>query len=64
MALTESYAMTPAASVSGMYFAHDAARYFSVGRLGLDQVEDYARRKGVARADVERWLLPNLGYEP
>ena len=64
MALTESFAMTPAASVSGMFFAHEAARYFSVGRLGRDQVEDYARRKRAARADVERWLLPNLGYEP
>ena len=64
MALTESFAMTPAASVSGMYFAHEAARYFSVGRLGRDQVEDYARRAGATRADVERWLLPNLGYEP
>jgi 5-methyltetrahydrofolate--homocysteine methyltransferase len=47
-----------------MYFAHEAARYFSVGRLGRDQVEDYARRVGATRADVERWLLPNLGYEP
>jgi 5-methyltetrahydrofolate--homocysteine methyltransferase len=64
MALTESFAMTPAASVSGLYFAHEAARYFSVGRLGRDQVEDYARRKGVTRSDVERWLQPNLGYEP
>jgi 5-methyltetrahydrofolate--homocysteine methyltransferase len=64
MSLTESFAMLPAASVSGLYFAPAAARYFSVGRIGLDQVEDYARRKGVSRADVERWLLPNLGYEP
>jgi 5-methyltetrahydrofolate--homocysteine methyltransferase len=64
LALTESFAMMPAASVSGMFFAHQAARYFSVGRLGRDQVEDYARRKGAAPADVERWLLPNLGYEP
>ena len=64
LALTESFAMMPAASVSGMFFAHEAARYFSVGRLGRDQVEDYARRKGAAPADVERWLLPNLAYEP
>jgi 5-methyltetrahydrofolate--homocysteine methyltransferase len=64
MALTESFAMVPAASVSGLYFAHQAARYFSVGRLGRDQVEDYAARKGVARSDAERWLLPNLAYEP
>jgi 5-methyltetrahydrofolate--homocysteine methyltransferase len=64
MALTESFAMMPAASVSGLYFAHGAARYFSVGRLGRDQIEDYARRKGVTRSEVERWLSPNLGYEP
>jgi 5-methyltetrahydrofolate--homocysteine methyltransferase len=64
MSLTESFAMMPAASVSGLFFAHAAARYFSVGRIGRDQVEDYARRKGVGHADVERWLLPNLGYEP
>jgi 5-methyltetrahydrofolate--homocysteine methyltransferase len=56
--------MSPAASVSGLYFAHPSARYFSVGRIGSDQVEDYARRKGVSRADAERWLLPNLAYEP
>ena len=62
--LTESFAMTPAASVSGLIFAHPAARYFSVGRIGRDQVEDYAARKGVALAEVERWLRPNLGYEP
>ena len=62
--LTESFAMTPAASVSGMYFAHPAARYFNVGRIGLDQVEDYARRKGESVAEAERWLAPNLAYEP
>ena len=64
MALTESYAMTPAASVSGLYLAHEKARYFSVGRVGRDQVEDYARRKDSGVTDVERWLLPNLAYEP
>jgi 5-methyltetrahydrofolate--homocysteine methyltransferase len=64
MALTESYAMTPPASVSGLYLAHEKARYFSVGRVGRDQVEDYARRKDSAIADVERWLVPNLAYEP
>ena len=64
MSLTESFAMSPAASVSGMYFAHPAARYFTVGRIGLDQVEDYARRKGHSVAEIERWLAPNLGYEP
>ena len=62
--LTESYAMTPAASVSGLYFAHPKARYFSVGRIGRDQVEDYARRKHVSRAEVERWVAPNLAYDP
>jgi 5-methyltetrahydrofolate--homocysteine methyltransferase len=62
--LTESYAMLPAASVSGLYFAHPDARYFAVGRVGPDQVEDYAARKGLPLADVERWLRPNLGYEP
>ncbi len=62
--LTESYAMLPAASVSGMYFAHPEARYFSVGRVGRDQVEDYAARKGLPLAEVERWLRPNLSYEP
>jgi 5-methyltetrahydrofolate--homocysteine methyltransferase len=64
LALTENFAMTPAASVSGLYFANAASRYFTVGRLGRDQVEDYARRKSASRAEVERWLLPNLGYEP
>jgi 5-methyltetrahydrofolate--homocysteine methyltransferase len=62
--LTESFAMTPAASVSGLYFAHPDARYFSIGRVGRDQVEDYAARKGVPVAEAERWLRPNLAYEP
>ncbi len=62
--LTESFAMTPAASVSGLMFAHPASRYFAVGRIGPDQAEDYADRKGVPLAEVERWLRPNLGYEP
>ncbi|TWT77799.1 Methionine synthase [Posidoniimonas polymericola] len=61
--LTESYAMHPASSVSGLYFAHPEARYFAVDRLTKDQVEDYARRKGMPVAEVERWLSPNLGYE-
>ncbi|HEY6361788.1 MAG TPA: methionine synthase [Vicinamibacterales bacterium] len=64
IALTESCVMTPAASVSGLYFAHPEAKYFNVGRIGSDQVEHYARRKGVSRAEVERWLAPNLSYEP
>jgi 5-methyltetrahydrofolate--homocysteine methyltransferase len=64
LCLTESFAMTPAASVSGIYLAHNEARYFSVGRIGRDQVEDYAGRKGVTLAEAERWLRPNLAYEP
>jgi 5-methyltetrahydrofolate--homocysteine methyltransferase len=64
MGLTEHYAMTPAASVSGLYFAHPAARYFNVGRLGKDQVQDYARRRGQSLAETERWLHPNLAYDP
>ncbi|MFZ0340819.1 MAG: methionine synthase [Gaiellaceae bacterium] len=64
LALTETFAMTPAASVSGIYLAHPEARYFSVGRIGRDQVEDYAAREGVSVADAERALRPNLGYEP
>jgi 5-methyltetrahydrofolate--homocysteine methyltransferase len=60
--LTESFAMMPPASVSGLYFAHPEAKYFNVGRLGRDQVEDYARRKGATIEQTERWLGPNLGY--
>ena len=62
--LTETFATTPGASVSGIYFAHPEARYFSVGRIGRDQVEDYAARKGIDVAEAERWLRPNLAYEP
>ena len=62
--LTESYAMYPASSVSGLYFAHPKAKYFAVGKIGRDQVEDYARRKGLAVNEIEKWLGPNLGYEP
>jgi 5-methyltetrahydrofolate--homocysteine methyltransferase len=64
LSLTEHGAMLPAASVSGLYLAHPEARYFAVGRLGRDQVEDYARRLGRSVSDTERWLTPNLGYEP
>jgi 5-methyltetrahydrofolate--homocysteine methyltransferase len=64
LALTESFAMTPAASVSGLIFAHPAAKYFTVGRLAKDQIEDYAKRRGMSIEDVERWLRPNLAYEP
>ena len=60
--LTESYAMLPAASVSGLYLNHPEAQYFSVGKIGRDQVEDYARRKGLSVEAVEKWLRPNLGY--
>jgi 5-methyltetrahydrofolate--homocysteine methyltransferase len=62
--LTESFAMHPAASVSGLYFAHPQSRYFAVDRITRDQVEDYAHRKSMSVAEVERWLAPNLGYEP
>ena len=62
--LTEHFAMHPTAAVSGLYFAHPAAAYFGVGKLGLDQVEDYAARKGMSVEEAERWLAPNLGYEP
>jgi len=64
MALTESCAMTPAASVSGYYFGHPDARYFTVGPIAADQVEDYARRKGVSSTTVERWLQSVLAYDP
>jgi len=62
--LTDHAAMTPAASVSGLYFAHPRARYFTVGRIGEDQIASYARRKGQSIEKVERWLTPNLAYEP
>ena len=62
--LTESFAMTPAASVSGLYFAHPQSRYFAIQRIGQDQVEDYARRKAMGVSEVERWLRPVLGYDP
>jgi 5-methyltetrahydrofolate--homocysteine methyltransferase len=61
--ITESFAMWPGSSVSGLYFAHPESRYFSLGRIGRDQVEDYAMRKGMTVGEVERWLGPNLGYD-
>jgi len=64
MELTESMAMWPGASVSGIYFSHPESQYFVVGRLGPDQVADYAERKGWTLAEAERWLSPNLGYDP
>jgi len=63
LTLTESFAMLPPASVSGLYFAHPKARYITVGKIGRDQVEDYARRKGMGVVEIERWLGPNRGYE-
>ena len=64
MELTESFAMTPPASVSGLYFAHPESHYFGVGKIDRDQVEDYARRKGWDLATAERWLAPILNYDP
>ena len=64
ISLTETFAMLPAAAVSGWYFAHPEAKYFAVGKIGKDQVEDYARRKGMEVRTIERWLSPNLNYEP
>jgi 5-methyltetrahydrofolate--homocysteine methyltransferase len=64
MALTESYAMTPPSSVSGLYFSHPDALYFGVGQIGRDQVADYARRKGMEVSEAERWLSPILAYDP
>jgi 5-methyltetrahydrofolate--homocysteine methyltransferase len=62
--LTESFAMIPASSVCGLYFAHPEARYFAVGKIGPDQVIEYAARRRMDRQTVERWLAPNLGYDP
>ena len=64
MLITESFAMWPGSSVSGLYFAHPEARYFSLGKIDRDQVDDYHKRKGMSVAEVERWLGPNLNYEP
>ncbi len=62
--LTESFAMWPGSSVSGLYFAHPESRYFAIGKIGRDQVQDYHMRKGMSVAEVERWLGPNLNYDP
>ena len=64
ISLTESFAMYPGAAVAGWYFWHPEARYFGVGKISRDQIEDYAQRKGMEISEVERWLAPNLGYEP
>ncbi|MDH4275788.1 MAG: hypothetical protein OEW08_12195, partial [Gammaproteobacteria bacterium] len=61
--ITEHYAMLPTAAVSGYYFAHPQSEYFVLGKVAKDQVEDYARRKGISVAEAERWLAPNLAYE-
>ena len=63
MTLTETFSMLPAASVSGLYFAHPQAKYFAVGRIDREQLADYARRKGIEVAEAEHWLGPNLAYE-
>jgi len=62
--LTEHFAMYPTAAVSGWYFAHPESKYFAVGKIGVDQVEDYAERKGMSKAEAERWLMPSLAYDP
>jgi 5-methyltetrahydrofolate--homocysteine methyltransferase len=64
MRLTESFAMLPASAVSGFYLSHPESSYFAVGKVGRDQVEDLARRSGTTLAEAEKWLAPNLGYEP
>ena len=62
--LTESFAMWPTAAVSGWYFSHPRAHYFGVGQIDRDQVASYAQRKGLPLSEAERWLAPNLGYDP
>jgi len=62
--ITESFAMLPTAAVSGWYFSHPGARYFPLGKIDLDQVQNYAARKHMSLQDAERWLAPSLGYEP
>ncbi|NOU27707.1 MAG: methionine synthase, partial [Polyangiaceae bacterium] len=64
MKITESFAMWPGSSVSGLYFAHPEARYFMLGKIDKDQAADYQVRKGMTLGEVERWLGPNLHYEP
>ena len=64
ISLTENFAMWPGSSVSGLYFAHPESRYFGLGKIDRDQVADYAARKGVTIAFVEKWLAPNLNYDP
>jgi 5-methyltetrahydrofolate--homocysteine methyltransferase len=61
--LTESFAMYPASSISGYYFSNENSKYYGLGKIEKDQVEDYARRKGMSVQEIERWLSPNLSYE-
>ena len=63
ISLTESFAMYPAASVSGFYFMHEEAKYFGLGKIDKDQVTDYASRKGMSQEETEKWLAPNLSYD-
>jgi len=63
MELTDHFAMMPASSVSGWYFSHPDSRYFAVAKINREQVEDYAKRKGMSLAETERWMAPNLGYD-
>ena len=62
--LTDSFAMYPTAAVSGWYFSHPGSHYYAVGQIALDQVQNYAARKKISLEDAQRWLLPNLGYDP
>ena len=64
ISITESFAMYPTAAVSGWYFSHPDSRYFAVGKIDLDQVRNYAARKKITLEEAERWLSPNLGYDP
>ena len=64
LSLTESFAMYPAASVSGWYFSHPGSKYFNVGKVARDQIEDYSRRKSISVESAERWLSPSLSYDP
>jgi 5-methyltetrahydrofolate--homocysteine methyltransferase len=64
MKITESFAMWPGSSVSGLYFAHPESKYFSLGKIDRDQIEDYRQRKGMSLAEAERWLSPALNYDP
>jgi len=63
ISITESFAMLPASSVSGWYFSNPESKYYAVAKINRDQVEDYAKRKGMSLAETERWLSPNLGYD-